>query len=122
MCKANTNAYLIPETGQFHICPKGLDLKLNGDIECTDLDASCSSKMRSLPMTLLHEMTHFEDIGADAHANERIIDLKSGAYDCFKLTDEQKRGNAQNYAWFAGEAFWSVQCDRTFNDPAPGVQ
>ena len=31
-----------------------------------------------------------------------IVDEKSGAYDCFKLDDDDKGDNAQNYAWLAG--------------------
>lgn len=29
-------------------------------------------------------------------------DLAAGAYNCFKLSDEDKGENAQNYAWLAG--------------------
>ena len=31
-----------------------------------------------------------------------IVDEAAGAYDCFKLDDDSKGDNAQNYAWLAG--------------------
>jgi hypothetical protein len=34
--------------------------------------------------------------------DERIIDLKSGSYDCTQLDGDEKPTNAQNYAWLAG--------------------
>lgn len=56
-CKETTAAWTIADTGEFHICPYGLDRNLNSDIDCATLDGSCSAAMRSLPMTLMHEMT-----------------------------------------------------------------
>jgi hypothetical protein len=55
-CGARTFAYTIGDTGEIHICKAGLNMNLNSDIKCESLDDSCSAKMRSLPMTLLHEM------------------------------------------------------------------
>jgi hypothetical protein len=123
-CARSINAYMDPPTGRFHICPRGLDKPLNSEILCTDLDASCSLKMRSLSMSLLHEMTHYEEIGAAARGTMAIVDIEKGrgAHDCFKLDSDAKTDNAQNYAWFAGEAYWSMKCDKTFTDPAPGIQ
>jgi len=56
-CKESTAAYTIAKTGEFHVCPYGVDRNLNSEIECSKLDDSCSAAMRSLPMTLMHEMT-----------------------------------------------------------------
>jgi hypothetical protein len=56
-CGARTAAYTIAETGEFHVCQYGLDRPLNSELNCENFDDSCSAKMRSLPMTLLHEMT-----------------------------------------------------------------
>lgn len=123
-CNPNSNAYTRAETGKFHICPLGLLKKLNSEIECTDLDASCSQKMRSMPMFLLHEMTHYNEIGEKARGGFPIFDEANGrgAYDCFTLSSSEKSDNAQNYAWFAGEAYWSNSCQRTFEDPKQGAQ
>jgi hypothetical protein len=115
------NAYTRDQTGRFHICPKGLRKKLNVGKQCSDLDPSCSKEMRTLPMVLLHEMTHYTEIG-EAATGIRIVDEASGAYACFKLKSSEKADNAQNYAWIAGEAYWGNFCDKTFQDPAPGVQ
>lgn len=122
-CNQNINAYTNGDTGRFHICPKGFSLPMNSDIQCQNLDASCSKKMRSLSMSLLHEMTHFNRIGADARGSMGIVDVDNGkgAYDCFMLNTDDKSDNAQNYAWFAGEAYWTRECIKRFDDPAPGI-
>lgn len=77
--------------------------------------------MRSLSMTLLHKMTHYDEIGAAARGTMRIIDEASGAYECLNLGTDEKADNGQNYAWFAGEAFWSSECRKIFLDPVPGI-
>ena len=56
-CGQQTAAYTMAKTGEFHVCPYGQDRPLNSELECSKLDDSCSMKMRSLPMTLMHEMT-----------------------------------------------------------------
>lgn len=56
-CGARTSAYTMPDTGEFHICPWGLEKPTNSELKCGNFDDSCSSKMRSLSMTLVHEMT-----------------------------------------------------------------
>lgn len=38
----------------------------------------------------------------DRRGGLAIIDEASGAYKCFKLSDDDKGDNAQNYAWLAG--------------------
>lgn len=123
-CTSGVNAYTQPETGRFHDCARGMSKPLNSGILCDDLDASCSLKMRSLPMTVLHEMTHYNRIGEDARGGFRILDVEKGrgAHECFVLDTDQKGDNAQNYAWFAGEAYWSNYCGKTFEDPASGIQ
>lgn len=123
-CRETMSAYTVRDTGRFHISPFGMNKPLNSDIACTDLDASCSTKMRSLPMVILHEWTHFDDIGAEGRGFVGIIDVRgaSGAYECFKLAPEQKGDNAQNYAWFAGEAHWSLYCDKTSEDPTETIE
>ncbi|KAI9802277.1 MAG: hypothetical protein M1833_001783 [Piccolia ochrophora] len=116
------NAYTMADTGHFHICPKGMKGGLASENKCGDLDDSCSSKMRSLSLTLLHEMTHYNRIGSDARGEIAVIDVKSGAYDCFKLSNDDKGDNAQNYAWLAADAYYSKTCDKTFKDPEVGVK
>lgn len=56
-CKGQVAAYTSADTGAFHVCQYGLDRSQLSEIKCNDLGDSCSSKMRSLSMTLLHEMT-----------------------------------------------------------------
>ena len=113
----NTLAYTQPGSGRFHVTPNGESKKLNSDVQQSDLDDFASANMRTLPMTLLHEMTHVRAIN-DA-INEQVIDTASGSYKCFMLADDAKTLNAQNYAWFAGEAYWSRQLNKEFTDPTP---
>ena len=57
-CGEETAAWSLGETGQFHVCPYGLDRPLNSELGCQNFYGdSCSGRMRSLPMTLMHEMT-----------------------------------------------------------------
>lgn len=56
-CKETTAAYTLPDSGEFHVCPYGLDRPLNSELDCSKFADSCSAAMRSLPMTLMHEMT-----------------------------------------------------------------
>lgn len=55
--KPTMNAYTMADTGEFHVCPYGLKKNLNSEHKCENFDDSCSEKMRSIPMFLLHEMT-----------------------------------------------------------------
>ncbi|KAG4444235.1 hypothetical protein IFR05_000332 [Cadophora sp. M221] len=120
-CKESTAAWTMPDSGEFHVCPYGLDRLLNSELVCSNFDDSCSAEMRSLPMTLMHEMTHFNSIGAAGRGGIAILDEVGGAYDCFKLDDDDKGDNAQNYAWLAGDAYWAQKCSKTFKDPSVGV-
>ena len=56
-CTSRLAAYTVAGSGRFHVCPYGIGRPVLEDIDCKNLDASCSAKMRSLSMTLLHEMT-----------------------------------------------------------------
>jgi hypothetical protein len=38
------------------------------------------------------------------------------------LDNDQKTVNAQNYGWFAGEAYWSRKFNMQFTDPTPNVR
>ena len=116
----NTAAYTVPGTGRFCVTQYGQDRRLNSDIQEGDLDSFAFANMRSLPMTFVHKMMHFD--GINAAIIERTVDPANGAYNCFMLDNDEKITNAQKSAWFAGEAYWSRQFNMQFSDPTPGIQ
>ena len=114
----NTTAYTVPGTGRFYVTQYGQDRRLNSDIQEGDLDNFAFANMRSLPMTFVHKMTHFD--GINTAIIMRTVDPANGAYNCFMLDNDEKTTIAQKSAWFAGEAYWSRQFDMQFSDPTPG--
>ena len=70
-------------------------------------------------MSFIHEMTHYDKV--KTAVDERTDDIASGSYKYFRLDDDQKTVNAQNYGWFAGEAYWSRKFNMEFTDPTPNV-
>ncbi|KAK3715172.1 hypothetical protein LTR37_007382 [Vermiconidia calcicola] len=71
--------------------------------------------------SLRSKWTHYDRIGADALNEIDILDYDHRAYGCFKLDDDLKDVNAQNYAWFAGEIHWGMYYSKTFEDPEKGI-
>jgi hypothetical protein len=79
----STVAYTVPEDGRFHVTKYGDTRRLNSDIKQSGLDGFASANMRTLPMTFLHEMTHYDRI--NTAVDERTIDIASGFYNCLTL-------------------------------------
>ena len=48
---------MLGKIGVFHYCPKGLASPNIGDVRCSDLDASASTKMKNVAVTMVHEFT-----------------------------------------------------------------
>lgn len=119
VCSRGKNAYSVSNKGQFHFCPQGLTLPNTADLKCGDLDGFASAKMRSIGFTMLHESTHWTQVG-DAALGKHIVDKANSASDCFHLSPSDKLINAQNYAYLGAEAYFKVKgC--TFRDPPPGT-
>ncbi|CAD6579778.1 MAG: hypothetical protein ASARMPRED_009247 [Alectoria sarmentosa] len=118
-CIPSRNAYSVSNKGQFHFCPPGLAQPNAPDLTCADLDAFPSAKMRSVATTMLHESTHWTEVG-DAALGTHIKDFANSAYDCFNLSPASKLTNAQNYAFLGAEAYYKIKgC--TFSDPTPAA-
>ena len=119
LCTPGKNAYSVSNKGQFHFCPQGLSKPNLRDLQCSDLDGYASEKMKSVAFTMLHESTHWTQVG-DAALGKHITDKANGASDCFNLSPSDKLINAQNYAFLGAEAYFQVKrC--TFTDPPPGT-
>ena len=118
-CKPGRNAYSVSNKGQFHFCPQGVAQPNAADLQCSDFDSYASAKMKSVAFTMVHESTHWTQVG-DAALGQHITDKANGASDCFGLSAGDKLINAQNYAFLAAEAYYKVKgC--TFSDPPPGT-
>lgn len=114
-CKPSRNAYSVSNKAQFHFCPPGLAQPNARDLTCADFDAFISPKMKSVAFTMLHESTHWTQVG-DAALGQHITDKANSAFDCFNLAPAFKLINAQNYAYLGAEAYYKrKQC--TFSDP-----
>jgi hypothetical protein len=86
--------------------------------------------MSTLGSNLLHEWTHIDAlVGAALDSDHRF---KEGTDDFLDETGDRVYGCvdtqavadqdgalyvADNYAWFATEAYWSKQCKRSFQNP-----
>ncbi|MCJ1264481.1 hypothetical protein MMC22_004353 [Lobaria immixta] len=110
-CRPTSNAYSVYNKGQFHFCPLGLTKPAADSLKCADLDGFASMKMKSVAFTMVHESTHWDQVG-DAALGKHIGDVKvngvtaNGAFDCFNLSPSDKLVNAQNYAFLASEAYF----------------
>lgn len=97
-------------------------------VTCDTIGGRTSWRMATLGATLLHEWTHIDAlVGAALDAPHRPaegtddeLDGKE-IYGCVETqtiaNDEDDLYVADNYAWFATEAFWSKKCGRRFSNP-----
>ncbi|KAK4198320.1 hypothetical protein QBC40DRAFT_230309 [Triangularia verruculosa] len=130
------------------ICPRAFNKKAIGDLEgkdrgdedATDFYAGCaegggdigdnvSFHFNTLGMTLLHEYMHYDlmiQATFDGTATS-IIDDPDGnpgygsvaVYD--RLPKQSARKNADSYAYYAAEVYWSLICQKEFQAPREGV-
>jgi hypothetical protein len=77
--------------------------------------------------TVLHEYTHVTEVmqsifGSGISLKGRTDDHAYGFDRCRKLDKNYARVNADSYASFATELFWTTMCERDFDPPAPVAQ
>ncbi|KAI4646937.1 hypothetical protein J4E93_005161 [Alternaria ventricosa] len=97
-------AYTDAPTGKFHICPKGIAMKQNSDVQCEDFKRDwITFTARTLPFAMLHEFTHYDSVTDDRIG--LMEDHAQTSYDCFMLDEDEKQSNAQNYAFNAAVSF-----------------
>ncbi|KAI4111316.1 MAG: hypothetical protein LQ345_006829 [Seirophora villosa] len=70
--------------------------------------------MKFLGGVMLHEYTHGEHIRDWAYGPVDVRNLRSN-----KETVKYPVFNADSYAWFALEVYWSKVCGKTFAAPLP---
>ncbi|KAI9880630.1 MAG: hypothetical protein M1830_001981 [Pleopsidium flavum] len=92
------------------------------DTKCEDLGDNVSYKMLTIAGTLLHEYTHWNKLAQDIVGGE-VIDQPNGYGPVNTRTLDKSLAlkNADNYAYFASEVFWSVICEKSYADPRAGI-
>ena len=100
-------------------------------VTCNTIGDRTSWRMNTLGLTILHEWTHIVPLVGQALAStHRPIDSTVdelngktiyGPIQTQAIADNQEALYiAENYVFFAAEAFWSKQCGRKFGKPGPG--
>ncbi|KAJ5587785.1 uncharacterized protein N7459_003550 [Penicillium hispanicum] len=96
------------------ICPAGLQLPALGSVQCATLQGQMSNQMDTLGASILHEYTHFRRLVVPPLTKE-TDDLVYGFADSESIGNTpHAKNNADNYAWFATEAFWTSHCRAYF--------
>lgn len=71
-------------------------------MDCDKLADHVDASTTSVAAVFVHELTHWTFISKGAgFGGNHIDDLADSPYDCFKLSDEGKLLNAENYALMA---------------------
>lgn len=82
---------------------------------CKSVDKYISPLMYSMGNTLVHQYMHLDNLVkgiVGAPMLNRAYDV--GTLNVFNLDKKLARTNADSYAWFATELFWTVECKRDF--------
>jgi hypothetical protein len=107
--------------------PPGYQPVTGGTIEpvtCDTIGARVSPAMATKGHTVLHEYTHITEVmqsifGGVISTKGRTDDHAYGFDRCRKLDKTYARVNADSYASFATELFWTTMCKRDFDPPSP---
>lgn len=129
-CIENTQAELrdyTTERPKLVVCPLGLKMGALGKgwqgipaVTCETWHPRISRKMDSIGFVLLHEYTHWETLMSPvmlpAFQEKATIDEAIGARKVRQLTRHQATWNADSYAWFAQEVWWTQTCRGTHGE------
>jgi hypothetical protein len=116
---------LCPSFFDFGIINGGLRAAPPGSsqpVTCNTVGTRVGNAMRTMGHTLVHEYTHVVEIMEPVLGNgitERgcTKDHKYGFFKCRKLEKKWAKENADSYANFATELFWTTTCNRNFAPP-----
>jgi predicted SprT family Zn-dependent metalloprotease len=84
---------------------------------CGMLHEQVSYKMDVLGKTLLHELTHFKALVSPS-LKDKGRDYIYEPEEVRALDKDLAVHNADSYAWFAVETYWTTVCKRSFLDLA----
>jgi len=135
--------------GLCHFCPQAFDPEEKAqrlhDRVCENFKDPATDtyhlhwKMMSLGSLILHELTHFMLVGEpvgyppnDQEPDEGWGEPKLYIYDYFtgisRIVGAIRRKptackhNADSYAWYANEVYWTVQCNSVLSRPDAGTE
>lgn len=96
-------------------------------VTCASIGSRVGPAMATKGQTILHEYTHVAEVmqsvfGGGVSPKGRTDDHAYGFDRCRKLDKNYARINADSYASFATELFWTTMCERDFDPPAPVAQ
>ncbi|KAI5797822.1 hypothetical protein EDC01DRAFT_744332 [Geopyxis carbonaria] len=116
-----------------HFCDSAYEQKVLRDITCAEQGDLVSETMDSFTHTLVHELTHQDEVGTGSDGALKIIDAQFplvegdeeqvyayGAYLAWQLrvrADGRTTINADNYAWMLTNAYFDQTCQKEFADP-----
>jgi hypothetical protein len=91
-------------------------------VTCNTVGTRVGNAMRTMGHTLVHEYTHVVEImepvlGKGITKNGCTDDFKYGFFKCRKFEKKWATENADSYANFATELFWTTTCNRDFDPP-----
>ena len=93
-------------------------------VTCDTVGTRVGPAMATRGHTVLHEYTHVTEVmqpifGHGIPPRGKTDDHAYGFDGCRKLQKDQAWDNADSYASFATELFWTTTCDRDFEPPLP---
>lgn len=83
------------------------------DVSCDTIGEFVGAKMDTMGHALIHEYTHSDDLVKPV-VGKHVKDRSYDADKTRKLDKKKATTNAESYAWFATELFWSTLCKRDF--------
>ncbi|KAH7136320.1 hypothetical protein EDB81DRAFT_762008 [Dactylonectria macrodidyma] len=94
---------------------------LISELDCDRVGDNVNALVNTLPALIVHELTHWRQIGEPV-IGAQIIDHCPAGYgplNCRKIvgTSITPVMNADSYAWFANEYYWSISCKKEYKDP-----
>lgn len=97
---------------------------LGKSVTCDTVGTRVGPTMATRGHTVLHEYTHVTEVmqpifGHGIPPRGKTDDHAYGFDGCRKLQKDQAWDNADSYASFATELFWTTTCDRDFEPPLP---
>ncbi|KAJ5885169.1 hypothetical protein N7495_009679 [Penicillium taxi] len=99
----------------------GIDKPYSGvsAVTCNSIGAAVSENMETLASVILHEYMHYKALVVPP-LRSSPMDLENGygPYNTrFVLPKNQAIHNADSFAWYALELYWTMKCGRYFQDP-----
>lgn len=96
------------------VCPAGFRQTPLLSISCDTLGEDVSDAMESLGASILHEYTHYTKLISPPLAGSSTDD-QYGWYNSQAFAPyAESLQNADSYAWFAIEAYFTIKCHRNF--------